>query len=381
MNRKRFVTAALFFAIISGMSLSGCNPAGTVVGKVGNDVIKAGDIDIYVNSMLLQNGKTLSDLSASDITDINKSALEMAVDYKIIMAKGAEKKFNPLSAADQKQISDTVGQYVQQLDAQMKAVGLTQADLTRLLSEDKVAQLVMTDATKDVTVTDADAKAEYDKLLPTQQQSYSQDAANFENDQANGVVIVFRPSGYRYIKHILIAIPQDVETQISTARTGGDTANADKLRDAALLKLKPKADDVLAKVTNGGDFDSLMAQYGEDPGMKQAPASKTGYMVGSSTSFVSEFKDAALKLAKVGDTTGLVATDYGYHIIKWVGDVPVGPVPMDEVKASLQDEALQSKKSDAWDKLLAQWKTEQKVEQHPEKIPVKRPPSSVLPTA
>jgi parvulin-like peptidyl-prolyl isomerase len=55
------------------------------------------------------------------------------------------------------------------------------------------------------------------------------------------------------------------------------------------------------------------------------------------TNFIAEFKDAALALQNVGDTTGLVQSSYGYHIIKLVDKIQEGPTPFEKVEKILKD--------------------------------------------
>lgn len=75
---------------------------------------------------------------------------------------------------------------------------------------------------------------------------------------------------------------------------------------------KKHAEEVLKLVTDGGDFDKLIEEYNWDPGMESYPE---GYFITENTSFVEEFIDASLKL-KIGEVSGLVESDYGYHILK-----------------------------------------------------------------
>lgn len=74
-----------------------------------------------------------------------------------------------------------------------------------------------------------------------------------------------------------------------------------------------KANEVLAKVKKGEDFAALAKQYSED-----TTASKGGDLgFVKKGQLVPEFEDALWKL-QVGQTSGLVKTVYGYHIIKLV---------------------------------------------------------------
>ncbi len=97
------------------------------------------------------------------------------------------------------------------------------------------------------------------------------------------------------VKHILIAFDNEMTGDIT-----------DEMRETT----KKLAEKVLAKVKNGEDFDKLIKEYNQDPG-----ATDEGYTFAADGSMVKAFEDASFAL-KVGETSELVETSYGYHIIK-----------------------------------------------------------------
>ncbi len=85
-------------------------------------------------------------------------------------------------------------------------------------------------------------------------------------------------------------------------------------KDAA----KATAEEVVEKLNAGEDFDELVTEYNQDPGMTASlreDGVHDGYYFSEQSSFVEEFKEAAFAL-KEGEASGLVETDFGYHIIK-----------------------------------------------------------------
>ena len=126
------------------------------------------------------------------------------------------------------------------------------------------------DVIKQIQVSDAEAKAYFDK--------------NQVNLPAK-----------RHVAHILVAFPQ-----------GAD----DKAKAAA----KAKAEEVLAKVkAKPADFAGLAKQYSQDPGSAQN-GGDLGFFAKDGT-MVKPFEDAAFSL-KQGEISGLVETQFGYHILK-----------------------------------------------------------------
>jgi peptidyl-prolyl cis-trans isomerase D len=77
-------------------------------------------------------------------------------------------------------------------------------------------------------------------------------------------------------------------------------------------EVKAKAEEVLKKLRNGADFATLAKQYSQDT----TSAAQGGYLGSFQRGqMVKEFEDAAFAL-KPGETSGLVRTEYGYHIIR-----------------------------------------------------------------
>ena len=137
-----------------------------------------------------------------------------------------------------------------------------------------------------------------------------------------------------------------------------------KLRDetqaAAYEHIDADADDILAQLANGADWDTLMAEKTQDPGMQSGKTSETGYAVCENMSgFDSAFVNAAMALEKVGDYSDKVASDlYGYYIIRYEGDVEEGPVDLADVQETIHDELLESKQNETYDAAVAQWVTD-----------------------
>lgn len=195
----------------------------------------------------------------------------------------------------------------------------------------------------DATFTEEQAKEYYDEQVKTQQPLVEKDPKNFAFYQMGDQAYV-NPAGSKYVKNLLIAIPSEVQTEISNMRKSGQEGQADALLKTELEKIKPAAEAALKRVKAGEDFDALIEELGEDPGMESEPGKTYGYLVYDGAQFVAPFLEASLAMQKVGDVTDLVATDYGYHIIKFVKD-GAGPVDFEMIKDKIMESQLQSKQS------------------------------------
>lgn len=110
--------------------------------------------------------------------------------------------------------------------------------------------------------------------------------------------------------------------------------------DAEVQEIQKKAEDVLAQAKKkGANFEELAKKYSEDPGSK-AKGGDLGWIVQGQT--VPEFEKAAFSLNK-GETSDLIRTQYGFHIIKVLDKETAHTKPFDEVKDSLRTPLLLQK--------------------------------------
>ncbi len=82
-----------------------------------------------------------------------------------------------------------------------------------------------------------------------------------------------------------------------------------------LLTDKDKANKVLNLLHKGKSFSLLAKQYSEDTATGKR-GGVFGTFVRGDLANIPSFEDAAYRLKKVGDISGVVETPYGYHIIK-----------------------------------------------------------------
>lgn len=178
---------------------------------------------------------------------------------------------------------------------------------------------------------------------------------------------------YMRVQHVLVS------TQPGTDADGKETPA--KSEEEA-LKL---ANEVIAKLDGGADFEALIEEYDEDPGME-----KGQYYTFTSGMMVAEFEEASRNL-QIGEyTKEPVKTDYGYHIIKKYelttdcdefkqlkqekSQAIVGEMIEKKVK-----EAKVTKKDDAIKKYLDAWLKELGVNVNAPKTPYAAPQTSEMP--
>lgn len=151
----------------------------------------------------------------------------------------------------------------------------------------------------------------------------------------------------------------DLVKQLAEARAL-EAAYQEQLTEAtaaAFANIDAETDDVAAQLADGADWDTLMAEKTQDPGMQgDRETAKTGYAVCENfSSFDAAFTAAAMALEKVGDVSPKTQGVYGYYIIQYTADVEEGPVPLDDVRETLSASLLTTKQDTVYSDTLAKW--------------------------
>ncbi len=109
-------------------------------------------------------------------------------------------------------------------------------------------------------------------------------------------ILKYANENYVHVKHVLIG----------TLDEEGNEYTGEVFDEKTAL-----ANDIAKRAKDGEDFDALVKEYGEDPGMEQTPEGYT-FTYGM---MVPEFEAKSFEL-KEGEISEPVKTSYGYHIIQ-----------------------------------------------------------------
>lgn len=219
---------------------------------------------------------------------------------------------------------------------------------------------------KDLTVSEEEIQEQYKVNVEADKIVFESDILPYEQSMMSGEMVWFVPAGYRGIKHILLDVEEELlnnynqikavyEEQSAIHEDGSDKnveegasviteeqiVNAENL---ILDSVKDSLSAIESRLAQGESFDSLVAEFGKDPGMLQEPTKSIGYQV-HKDSYIYDpvFTKTAFTLENIGDYSKAVIGSYGVHILYYNGDIPEGPVALDGNKQLLEEEALLSK--------------------------------------
>lgn len=310
-------------------SLAGCAITKTVsLATVDGETVTANDFYQYFpsvqSSMLSEAGINTSDSDAvakfwksteiegkNALTVAKERALNQAVNA-VVQTKTAEKMGISLTEDEKKQISDYKISTIQQ------SYGSKSAFL------DHLKKMNTTEVAFDKAVT---ASLISSKLFSeiSKGDEYKIDEKKAEEELKNGDKIT--------AKHILITT---VDPQTNQPYDDNKKAAA-----------KKTAEDTLEKIKSGADFDSLMNELSEDPGLAQNP---DGYTFGKGE-MVAPFEEAAFAL-KENEVSGIVESDFGYHIIK--------RVPLKISQTDIENK-IKEMQNDIFENQIEKWKSDMDV--------------------
>jgi hypothetical protein len=287
------------------------------------------------------------------------------------------------------------------------SIGLDPSNLPRLYCSNRVLRDKL-DANSDLISAADPVLTEFSVLYSSE--FFSIDLYDSEIALTNSEAF-FVPEGFRYIKQIVLPLPDGFEDQLkpyerrvksrlqdaqtvyleladaaAEAETMEDFAEQkaaykaarekmEEARQAYLAKLKeavPQVQDTVDTIRQATEagirFEdsikkySIDQQYVEGNGFQFHPNSKR---------WPEPFGEAIAAMEKPGDLSEPVASDDGVHIFCYMGDVPAGVHTLtDEERAALEQSALRAAQKKKLDELVQEWKADYEIETHPELIDV-----------
>lgn len=405
---------ALLLAAAMLLAMTACSEesqAGRVVAVVNGENITRGEAQPVLDFISKQTvyyyaqyyGYTVDPTDRAFVSEMKTSTLNIMAE-RLAYEQALEALGAGLTEEDHAAIEEqAVQEYEDMIASYVSSNGVTE-DEARLnvdaqgysldafrfeLRSDKVDEKLRDAVSGNLSVTEAEIQAQYDTNVSSAQTAYETTPGQYGSDVVNGNTIYVVPEGYRYIKNLVIGLPDEIQEQLtvksnemynilyeeyllesemsSATDADEDTVAANEARleelgaqyDAleaeydALVEegreqVRAHAEEVLALCrAEGADFDALMAEYGSDS-PSDGIIKTQGYPVGAaSTTYVTEFTEGAMALENVGDISDLIASDYGFHILLYNGDIEPGIVPLEDVSAEIEASLLTTKQDNA----------------------------------
>ncbi len=238
----------------------------------------------------------------------------------------------------------------QQYAAMLQYCGMTEDDI-RNWQRSSVIQTKLVEYVKEQNPYDySESEAQVQILEDSAKAAYAEDPSTLNPD---GMKNLWLPEGTRAVQHILIGFDEVTQSEISTLRSEGSDADADALIEEKLTELSEELAEIQDKLAAGEEMEALIAEYSDDANGAQLYYAAPG----STSTYGTEFANAAMDIAAIGETA-VCSTDYGYHIISYVSEATVSA----DVRKGYVDAVhvyLESAyHAQIFDELLTEWRNE-----------------------
>lgn len=198
-------------------------------------------------------------------------------------------------------------------------------DFLAAVTDEKSFAAKATELNKDTKDYDADASTKLTNRLKAEIANISQDFADwaFKADTKVGSKKIFTSSdGKAYYVILITALPHQVQT-VSVRHIlfmNSDMTTGAKLSDEEIAQKKKDAEAVLKQWNEGSktaeSFGALATEHTEDTGSAQSGGLYESVRPGQ---MVAEFNDWCFDENRKPGDTDIVETDYGYHVMYFVG--------------------------------------------------------------
>lgn len=323
--RKIIITAVIgaFTLTTVGCSMVEKTPEAikkSAVAQINNEKITRGELD--ENPVLAQQLSTLKTQYGENyatnaeikdqLLEYKKQVLDQMVEERLILQHAKDYNVNPDDTKIKEQVDKSISDMINQNFAkdknkfaeELKNIGITEEVLRNFYKNQIVIGKINDQITKDVKVDDATAKKYYDE---------------------NIYKFLKKPAKF-HASHILVKTEEEAKKV---------KERLDKKEDFAKVAKEVSLDGSKEK---GGDLGEM--EY---------------------SSVVKPFADAIVKLNK-GETSGIVKSEFGYHIIKLTDKETVEFKSFDDVKEQIKKELLSDEKQKAFNNKIEEWKKSGKVE-------------------
>jgi len=269
-----------------------------------------------ISQRFMQQGR---EIPADKQDEFRKEVLDNLINRELLYQEAEKKGIK----SDEKKIESRFAEVKQSAPTEadfqkmLTEMGVSEADIkTEIRRGFVIQEFIDTRITAEITVADADIKAFYDEHPD-----------------------YFKKPEQVKASHILIK---------------SDSVKDD---DAKKKAARDKLREIQEKVKKGEDFAELAKASSECP--SAAKGGDLGYF--GKGQMVKPFEDAAFAL-KTGETSDIVVTQFGYHLIRVTDKKPESVVSLDEAKAKISDHLKKQKSIESVNQYIEKIRAAAKIE-------------------
>jgi peptidyl-prolyl cis-trans isomerase C len=320
-STSKVMIASFMFILASAALL----PAGgakqtSAVASVNGVLIPRGYLNREVRrfeEQALSQGQAV-DESQRDV--INRQALDTLIDIELLYQESQRRGFEITEERIEDQVSNLRAQFTDDegFAGALEQIGISKDELrTEFKRQIAIQDMIDLDIAPSVSVSDQEQRDYYE----------------------NNPDFFFTPEQVQ-ARHILILVSPDAGEEEKS-------------------KVRSRMEEIRNRIVAGEDFAELAGQFSEDG--SSAYGGDLGYF--RREQMVKPFADAAFSL-KIGQLSGVVATEFGYHLIQVTDKKAESIVPYEEIQARIVQYLHREKVMVALEELAAQLRSQAEIEEY-----------------
>jgi len=288
-------------------------PVPKVVAKVNGTELSSELLKREMIAYRLLANRQGKNIETEDEGKIARGLLMKAIDDELIYQQGLKQNINIDSATIDRELNHIQSQFPDKklflaaLAAQRLTFDVLKKNIKKTLVQD---EFVRANIAPDARVSDDQVKSFYDKNKAT----------------------FIKPETFK-ISHIYVSIPGPGD---GDAKLVEDRAKAKEIIDWVTNEARKKIDQASLALNEGETFTSVAKEFSEDPKTSEK-GGDLGFLMTNQT--LPEIAGAMVKL-KVGETSSVIESSLGFHIIKLTSKKESQAIALDEVKPEILNHLL-----------------------------------------
>jgi peptidyl-prolyl cis-trans isomerase C len=282
------------------------------VAVINGVPIPAGDVERQFNMVKRRYDEMGMEMPPEQVADVKNRITDSLIEQELLFQASQAQDIS----VDQSEVDDELEKFRQgfpdeaTFQAQMAEMGYTEDALKNEIKRSKaIQQLVMEDILAGVYVSEEEMRTYYE-----------------DNPEK------FKTPERVKASHILVSVLPEME-------------------EAQKIEARKKIESIKEKLNSGEDFEKLASEYSDCP--SKHDGGNLDYFARGQ--MVKPFEDAAFAL-NPGETSDIVETQFGYHIIKVDDKEPAKTISFEEAKSELEEHFKNQKARDAIADYIAQLK-------------------------